>query len=179
MERVTRTSKAKLAAAKPRLAVSNPLEPASAARPGVDIEALARNAARMIEEGGKALAAYIKPREDGKLQDKTAESIADVVRTLGLVLEYWLADPQRATEMQSRLGKSFLELWAVAGKRLTGEPAPPVVAPDPTDWPVELIVGAQGGGVAWNEKPFDVELAVEPPGPTAVTRASNTTPGVG
>ena len=37
MERVTRTSKAKLAAAKPRLAVSNPLEPASAARPGVAV----------------------------------------------------------------------------------------------------------------------------------------------
>jgi polyhydroxyalkanoate synthase len=133
MERVTRTPKGKPATAKPRLAVSNPVEPVPAALPGVDIEALARNAARMIEEGGKALAAYIKPREDGRLHDQTAESIADVVRTLGLVLEYWLADPQRATEMQSRLGKSFLELWGVAAKRLAGEPALPVVAPDPKD----------------------------------------------
>jgi hypothetical protein len=57
-------------------------------------------------------------------------------------------------------------------------PTLPVAAADPTDWPVELIVGAHGGGVGWNEKPFDTELAVEPPGPTAVTRASNTTFGV-
>ena len=55
-------------------------------------------------------------------------------------------------------------------------PTLPVVAPAPTDCPVELIVGAQG---AVNEKPFDTELAVEPPGPIAVTRASKTTPGVG
>jgi len=58
-------------------------------------------------------------------------------------------------------------------------PTLPVVAADPTDWPVELIVGAQVGGVDWNEKPLDGELAVEPPGPMAVTRASNTTFGVG
>ena len=58
-------------------------------------------------------------------------------------------------------------------------PTLPLVAADPTDWPVELIVGAHGGAVAWNENPFDAELAVEPPGPTAVTRASNTTLGVG
>ena len=58
-------------------------------------------------------------------------------------------------------------------------PTLPVVAPAPTDWPVELIVGAHGGAVAWYEKPFDTELPVVPPGPTAVTRASNTTFGVG
>ncbi len=87
----------------------------------------------MIEEGGRALAAYIKPREDGRLQDQHAESISDIVRTLGHVLEYWLADPQRTAEMQNRLGKSYLELWAVAAKRLAGEQTPPVVAPDPKD----------------------------------------------
>ena len=32
----------------------------------VDVEALSHNIARLIEEGGKALAAYLKPREEGK-----------------------------------------------------------------------------------------------------------------
>ena len=55
-------------------------------------------------------------------------------------------------------------------------PTLPVAVPDPTDCPVELSVGEQ---LPWNEKLFETELAVEPPGPTAVTRASNVTPGVG
>ena len=34
----------------------------------VDVEALSHNMARLIEEGGKALAAYLKPREEGKIR---------------------------------------------------------------------------------------------------------------
>ena len=37
----------------------------------VDVEAFAHNLARLIEEGGKALAAYLKPREEGKIKDET------------------------------------------------------------------------------------------------------------
>ena len=92
-----------------------------------------RNVARMVEEGGKALAAYMKPREEGKIQDERAEEVTDVVKTLGHVLEYWLADPQRAFDLQTRLGKSYLDLWASAVKRMAGEEAAPVAAPDPRD----------------------------------------------
>ena len=98
-----------------------------------DVEAFARNAARMVEESGKALAAYMKPREEGKIKADLAEDISDVVRTIGQVLEYWLSDPQRAVELQTSLGRAFLELWAAAAKRLAGEPAEPVVVPDPRD----------------------------------------------
>ncbi|HVG51328.1 MAG TPA: class I poly(R)-hydroxyalkanoic acid synthase, partial [Xanthobacteraceae bacterium] len=87
----------------------------------------------MIEEGGKALAAYMRPREEGKLHEERAEEVTDVVRTLGHVLEYWLADPQRSFEMQSKLGKSYLDLCTAAAKRMGGEEVPPVVAPDPKD----------------------------------------------
>jgi polyhydroxyalkanoate synthase len=99
----------------------------------VDIEALSRNAARLIEEGGKALAAYLKPREEGKIKDQTTEAIADTVKAIGQVAEYWLSDPARSTALQTRLGRSYLDLWASAAKRLNGEPAEPVVAPDPKD----------------------------------------------
>jgi polyhydroxyalkanoate synthase subunit PhaC len=102
--------------------------------PVIDIESLSKNIARMIEEGGKALAAYLKPREQGRIgADGRAEDIADVVRTLGHVLEYWLADPKRAVELQTGLGKTFLELWEVSVKRMVGEEAAPVVSPDPRD----------------------------------------------
>ena len=99
----------------------------------VDIEAFAHNLARVIEEGGKALAAYMKPREEGKIKNEFAEDVADVVKTLGQVTEYWLADPQRALELQTSLGRAYLDLWAGAVKRMAGEKSGPVVAPDPKD----------------------------------------------
>ncbi|HTQ82788.1 MAG TPA: class I poly(R)-hydroxyalkanoic acid synthase, partial [Pseudolabrys sp.] len=99
----------------------------------VDIEAFASNLARVVEQGGKALAAYLKPREEGKIKSELAEDIADIVKTLAQVLEYWLADPQRAVELQAKLGRAYLELWAGAVKRMAGEQASPVVAPDARD----------------------------------------------
>jgi len=100
---------------------------------GVDVEEFSRNLARLVEEGGRALAAYLKPREEGRKPNMVAEEIGEVVKTLGQVAEYWLEDPQRAVEVQNRLGKAYLELWAAAAKRLTGEPAAPVAAPEASD----------------------------------------------
>ena len=99
----------------------------------VDVEVFANNLARMIEEGGKALAAYLKPREQGKLKNELSEDLTDVVKTVGQVAEYWLSDPQRAVELQSSLGRAYLDLWAGAVKRMAGEQAPPAVSPDPKD----------------------------------------------
>jgi len=98
----------------------------------VDIEKLASNLARMIEEGGKALAAYLKPREEGRIQGEYAEFI-DMVKTLGHVGEYWLKDPQRALDLQIGLGRSYLDLWAGAVKRMAGEKTEPVAEPSPRD----------------------------------------------
>src|SRR5215468_4623840 len=86
----------------------------------------------MIEEGGKALAAYLKPREQGRHDDQYAE-VTDVVKTIGQVADYWLRDPQRALELQSSLGKAYLDLWANTVKRMAGEQVEPVVQPDPRD----------------------------------------------
>ncbi len=99
----------------------------------VDVELFSRNLARLVEEGGRALAAYLKPREEGRDDSEFADEVTEVVKTLGQVAEYWLADPQRTVELQNRLGKAYLELWASAVKRLAGEEAPPVVRPAPTD----------------------------------------------
>jgi polyhydroxyalkanoate synthase len=87
----------------------------------VDVEAFAKNLARMVEEGGKALAAYLKPREAGQIQPGPSDELTDMVKTIGEVAEYWLSDPQRAVELQSRLGQAYLDLWAAAAKRLAGE----------------------------------------------------------
>jgi polyhydroxyalkanoate synthase subunit PhaC len=110
--------------------VRAPSEPTRSA--SFDVEEFARNAARMMEEGGRALAAYLKPREEGQVDDQYAE-ITDVVKTLGQVADYWLRDPQRALHVQSELGKAYLDLWANAVKRMAGETVQPVAEPDPRD----------------------------------------------
>jgi polyhydroxyalkanoate synthase len=99
----------------------------------VDVEALAKNIARMVEEGGKALAAYLKPREEGRIQPGLSDELTDMVKTFGEVANYWLSDPNRAVELQSRLGQAYLGLWGVAVKRLSGESVEPVIKPDPKD----------------------------------------------
>ena len=97
-----------------------------------DMEEFARNVARIMEESGRAMAAYLKPREEGRVDEQYAE-VTDVVKTLGQVADYWLRDPQRALELQSSLGKAYLDLWANAVKRMAGETVEPVAAPEPRD----------------------------------------------
>ena len=71
----------------------------------------------MIEQGGKALAAYMKPREQGHIEGEHAEFV-DAVKALGQVAQYWLQDPQRAAMLQMQLGSSYLDLWANSVKRM-------------------------------------------------------------
>ncbi len=99
----------------------------------VDAEAFSRNLAQLIEQGGRALAAYLKPREEGRDDRELADELTEVAKTLGHVAEYWLADPQRTVELQTRLGKAYLDLWAAAAKRLAGEESAPVAAPAAND----------------------------------------------
>jgi polyhydroxyalkanoate synthase len=99
----------------------------------LDVEEFSRNLARIIEEGGRALAAYMKPREQGRDDGEFAEEMTEVFKTIGQVAEYWLADPQRAAELQSRLGKAYLDLWASSAKRLAGQESAPVATPSPAD----------------------------------------------
>jgi polyhydroxyalkanoate synthase len=99
----------------------------------LDIEAFSRNLARLVEESGRALAAYLKPREQAGGDKELADEVTEVVKTLNQVAEYWLADPQRAIEVQTNLGKAYLDLWAAAMRRLAGEPTAPIATPAPSD----------------------------------------------
>jgi polyhydroxyalkanoate synthase len=88
----------------------------------------------MVEQGGRALAAYLKPREEGRIEsDSEHAEFIDMVKTLGHVAEYWLSDPQRSFELQSSIGQGYLDLCAHAAKRMAGELTKPVAEPDPRD----------------------------------------------
>jgi polyhydroxyalkanoate synthase len=98
-----------------------------------DAEAFAMNVAKAMENSGQALAAYLKPTANGEVQDKPPNELTELFKTFGAVAEYWLSDPNRTAEIQTRIGKAYLDLWGNSMRRLTGEPAAPIIAPSPRD----------------------------------------------
>ncbi|HSZ95322.1 MAG TPA: class I poly(R)-hydroxyalkanoic acid synthase [Bradyrhizobium sp.] len=96
-------------------------------------EAFAMNIAKAMEKGGQALAAYLQPAANGDMPDKPPSELTELVKTLSTVAEYWLADPDRATDIQTRIGKAYLDLWGNSVRRLAGEEVAPVAAPSPRD----------------------------------------------
>jgi polyhydroxyalkanoate synthase subunit PhaC len=98
-----------------------------------DPEAFAMNLAKAMESSGQALAAYLKPRDDGEPKDKPPSEIGEVIKTFSTVADYWLSDQTRAAELQMKLGKAYLELWGSSMRRMIGEEAPPAISPAPRD----------------------------------------------
>ena len=98
-----------------------------------DPEAFAMNLARAMESSGQAMAAYLKPRENGESKDKPPNEIGEVIKTFSTVAEYWLSDKGRTTELQMKMGKAYLDLWGTAMRRLSGEATPPAIEPSPRD----------------------------------------------
>lgn len=96
-------------------------------------EAFAMNIAKAMETSGQALAAYLKPRENGELKDKPPNEISEVIKTFSTVAEYWLSDQDRASDLQTRIGKAYLDLWGSTARRMAGEEAKPAIEPSPRD----------------------------------------------
>jgi len=96
-------------------------------------EAFAQNLAKTLENAGKAMAAYLEPREKGKKKEQSAEEMTSIVKTLAQVGEYWTSDPQRAIEAQSRLWSGYIDLWNSSLKRMMGESSSPAAKPAPRD----------------------------------------------
>ncbi len=89
-----------------------------------DPQRFALNLARTIEEAGKAAAAWTAPRESGELRDSVAEPATDMVKTFSKLTEYWLSEPSRALEAQTRLFSGFMDIWANSLRRMSGDEPP-------------------------------------------------------
>jgi polyhydroxyalkanoate synthase len=85
-----------------------------------DPESFTLNLARAVEEAGKAAAAWTAPRERGEVRDTMAEPAADMVKTFSKLSEYWLSDPARALEAQTRLFSGYMNVWSNAVQRMAG-----------------------------------------------------------
>jgi polyhydroxyalkanoate synthase len=91
-------------------------------------EAFSSNLARAFQSSGQALATYL-----GANNAQPPGEMNEVIKTMTAVANYWLSDAERATQLQTKLGKAYLDLLTGASRRLAGEDAPPVVEPAPRD----------------------------------------------
>ena len=98
-----------------------------------NFERLAQNVTRMMTEGSRVMAAYMKPLEAGENPNNPANEMVDAVRSLGKVAEYWLKDPARTLEAQQAFSTKFIDLWGNTLRRLTGEQVEPVIPFDARD----------------------------------------------
>ena len=114
--------------------------------PMPDFERLSLNLARLVDQGGKALAAYLKPFETGDGKPDMSSEVANAVRSIGRVVEHWLSDPVRTVEAQTSLATNFLSLWAHTLRRFAGEKDEPIVPLDPAD--------KRFAAPEWRESPF-------------------------
>ena len=141
---------------------------------GTDIERLASNTARFIEQGGKALAAYLKPIEAGeKPKTETSEIVQVAIASIGKVAEHWTSNPVRLAEAQGAIATPFLKLWAQTYQRMTGQVADPIVpiakgdkrysAPDWSDMPLyDFLRQAHAIGATWADELVDKTTEIDP-----------------
>ncbi|WP_237151589.1 PHA/PHB synthase family protein [Oryzibacter oryziterrae] len=93
----------------------------------------AQNLAAIVENLGKAAAAYVEPRETGKTRALPSDELSEIVKTLALVADFWLRDPARTVEAQTRLMTGMIGLWGQSLTRMMGGAAEPAATPDPGD----------------------------------------------
>ncbi|WP_374307319.1 PHA/PHB synthase family protein [Methylocella sp.] len=132
--------------ANPLGAVLGPLAQTGKSAPKIDFEKLVYNMARLVEQGGKAVAATLKPAENGEGKSDFSNEIANAAKAIGKVAELWLSDPKKTAEAQSALVMGFFGLMANTMRRIAAEGAEPMVPLDPAD--------KRFAAPEWRESPF-------------------------
>jgi polyhydroxyalkanoate synthase len=74
-------------------------------------EALARNIAQALEHLGHGASEWLKPREKGEATDAFPVPIADFLKTMSDLTQYWMGDPKRMLEAQTLLMSRIFDIW--------------------------------------------------------------------
>lgn len=97
-----------------------------------DFERLAYNLARLLEQSGRALAAFLRPAE-GVNRASMSGDVTDALLSIARIIDHWWSDPARAFEAQSTLTAKFVGLWAYSLRRMTGDQQEPLIPHNPSD----------------------------------------------
>jgi polyhydroxyalkanoate synthase subunit PhaC len=111
-----------------------------------DIERLQKNAAAMVEESGRIMAAVTRAKERDVAASLAPDESADLIKTIGAVAQHWLSDPQKAVAVQNQLTGSLMALFTETMRAMAGEQAAPVAEADPRD---KRFVDKE-----WTENPY-------------------------
>ena len=84
-------------------------------------ESFAQNMAKVVEGTGKAIAAYTNSKNSGELKKNLDDEFSEVASTLSKVGQYWVSDPQRALELQSKLISGYMDIWNNTLTKLSGQ----------------------------------------------------------
>ena len=96
-------------------------------------EEMAQNLFRLVEEGGKVMSGLLD-KGDQQGGPYSASSEAQLAtQTFAEVAQHLMTDPARLAAAQAELMQGYMEVWNNTLKRMMGEDAPPVIAPEPGD----------------------------------------------
>jgi polyhydroxyalkanoate synthase len=85
-----------------------------------DPQRFAENMGRLMEETGKAVAAWMEPRLSGERPLDTPDEAARMMRTFAQVQQAWLKQPHKLMEAYGQLWTSHFQLWTSSMQRLFG-----------------------------------------------------------
>ena len=112
-----------------------------------DPERFARNMARLMEETGKAVAAWMGPRLSGERPLDAPEDAQRMMKTFAAVQQAWLKHPEKLVAAYGELWTQQFRLWTSSMQRLLGHEPEPVAEPHRKD--------ARFKDPAWSEGIFD------------------------
>ncbi len=116
----------------------------AATRPAAAVDAIAeyrignpdefaRNLLRLIEDGGKFVAALMERANPQSAQCTPAPDLTDTTKTLADLGQAWMSDPAKLAQAQGELYQGYMELWNNTMRRMMGEQVVPVARPDSGD----------------------------------------------
>jgi polyhydroxyalkanoate synthase len=114
-----------------------------------DPQRFAENMARLVQETGKAMTAFVEPRLTDPTRALVPEDLTSMMNAFMQVQQAWIAEPQKLMEAQADLWRRYMDLWSSAltrGILPSGVKSAPVAAPDPKD--------ARFKDSAWSENQY-------------------------
>ncbi len=79
---------------------------------GGEFEAAAENLAKLVDQGRRVLAAAMSASDLNETRSELAVNVADATKTLGLVAEYWMMQPERVAKAQADLISGLGDIWS-------------------------------------------------------------------
>ncbi len=98
-----------------------------------DAQSLAQNMFRLFEESGKVFAELADRSKDMSGPYSAMSEAGEASKVLGSVAQYWVSDPVKLVNAQTKLAQGFFDIWGNSVRQLFGQEVEPVAEPEPGD----------------------------------------------